>query len=233
MGIRKQSLSNDVAQLNFNQTWFFGLLIFLITSIAFIPLSSRADCIENLVAATDGKSFDEKKTIVDALTKNDMACLFATSVNSPVPPPTFWVPANLSDGVVKYYGKSTATLGTNFEKHMFLFNHGSQADLFGYTVSDIGETLRSPGFVYGDYSQVAEQLVLDYTLDFETMLKDLQKPVGFEAKKIKNASPSNILYGELHDVTRVLSSDLVIGLSQRKQDDGSEKFISYYVLIRK
>lgn len=200
--------------------------------IAFLgSVAQSQDCVEELRSAVKDLPFKEKRQVLEKLEKEKIACLFATTVNDAPPESTYWIPDPNSNRVTRFWSISTQPVNAKSEKHFFTVNKEGASGIFGYTINK-KILSKSNGFFMADYQQVQEQVVLDYTLDFETMLNGIAKPDGFKPKKIKNADSSLSDFRNMREAIRKIDDDIAVGLQFKRKDDSEDSFVSYILLLR-
>ena len=164
-----------------------------------MPKESR---LEDLAAALDSVTHQERVDWLRSLNKGQQAALFKLAEGTQMG----LEEVHSSEGqVVIQYGKNSLPVFTHFQKRIALHNGVVQ----GYNHQSL-QWLVGPGHFRVIPHEVPGELLFDYLWTPETV------PEGFPAARSNRGGLSTLVYGNLQDVVRKVSSHVSIGRALMK-----------------
>lgn len=169
---------------------------------------SRPDAadIDTLEQELDAASASERLQWMRSLKKKDMAVLYANADGRDVGPDFFLTPEG---GASTWAGRNSLPAFNDFAKAFALHKERIQ----GYNVNTgLAAWFGGPGhfLVRLDGEEHAEQLVFDYTWEPD------EAPSAFPEVASNLELPYKLVYGNMKDVVRRVSNDLIISAAYRK-----------------
>ena len=170
-----------------------------------IPRPADAD-IDTIEQALDAASHAEKVAWMRSLKKKDMVALYGKAEGRNVAPDFFLGPNGEAQ---TWAGRNSLPAFNDFAK-AFASHEGR---IQGYNVNEgIAAWFGGPGhfLVRVDGDQHGDQLIYDYTWEADTV------PTGFPAPASNTKGTHTLVYGNMKDVVRRVSNDLIISEAFRK-----------------
>ncbi|MED5371555.1 MAG: hypothetical protein VX899_11105 [Myxococcota bacterium] len=182
-----------------------------------IPIAQ--DCtLEALEAALDAASPAERKAWMRGLRKRDMARLYDLAEGRDVGPEFFLDP---DGGELTWAGRNSLPAFSDFAKAFARFNGRIQ----GYNVNEgVAEWFGGPGhfLVRACGAEHGQQLIFDYTWEPDAV------PAHWPGAVSNLKGSYKLVYGNMKDVVRRLSKDLIVSAAYRKgKPEGA-----YFCLVR-
>ncbi|MCP4810311.1 MAG: hypothetical protein GY913_04885 [Proteobacteria bacterium] len=182
-----------------------------------IPRPADAD-IDTIEKALDAASTPERVAWMRSLKKADMVALYTKAEGRDVGPDFFVGP----DGAAQTWtGRNSLPAFNDFAKAFA--NHSDRIQ--GYNVNTgVAAWFGGPGhfLVRLDNAEHGAQLIFDYIWEVDTV------PAGFPAVASNTSGTHSLVYGNMKDVVRRVSNDLIISEAWRK----GKKEGAYFSLTR-